>query len=144
VACCSICAHRSTRVQTRARLAQRLRARSSRSCRGHVLHASIKFRIHFYSDHRAVCKRYSGKIRFAALFLAIMATPSTGSFIAVTVIHGLVTAVIHGLVTVKYTRSRNGIRFVVTSYEYILLSTKPWRPRSFEAARHQPRPSTHA
>jgi hypothetical protein len=37
-------------------------------------------------------------------------------------------AVIHGLVTVKYTRSRNGIRFVVTSYEYILLPTKQWQP----------------
>jgi hypothetical protein len=34
--------------------------------------------------------------------------------------HLLPLAVIHGLVTVKYTRSRNGIRFVVTSYEYPL------------------------
>ena len=30
-------------------------------------------------------------------------------------------------------------------YQYIpFFQLKPWRPRSFEAARHQPRPSTHA
>jgi hypothetical protein len=27
---------------------------------------------------------------------------------------------------------------------YTLLSTQPWRPRSFEASHHQPRPSTHS
>jgi hypothetical protein len=46
-----------------------------------------------------------------------MATPYTGS---------LQLPVIHGLVTVKFTRSRNGIRFVVTSYEYISLPTQQW------------------
>jgi hypothetical protein len=36
------------------------------------------------------------------------------------------------------------MRFVISSFVYTLLSTQPWRPRSFEAARHQPRPSTQA
>ena len=30
------------------------------------------------------------------------------------------------------------------TFQYISSSSNPWRPFSFEAARHQPRPSTHA
>jgi hypothetical protein len=52
--------------------------------------------------------------------VAIMAIPYTGFL--------LLLAVSHGLVTAKYTRSRNKIRFVVTSCIYILLPTNMASP----------------